>query len=81
MSNLALATSLLVLCGAALTSVGVLRGRKISGFVPPELRRRWRMMITLMLFFLAGYLCLVLILVKRVFIVINLTGNTIVRMF
>jgi hypothetical protein len=81
MSNLALATSLLVLCGAALTSVGVLRGRKISGFVPPELRRLWRMMITLMLFFLAGYLCLVLILVKRVFIVINLTGNTIVRMF
>ncbi len=50
MSNLALATSLLVLCGSVLMSVGVLRGRKIRVFVPPELQRRWRIHIILAYF-------------------------------
>ncbi len=66
MSALALATSGLVLFGAALMFAAILRGRKIQSFVPPELKRRWRMMIVLMLFFLAGYICLVIILVKRI---------------
>ena len=64
MTTLALATSLLVLFGAALMFAAILRGKKIRGFVPPELKRRWRMMVTLMLLFLAGYLCLSIILVK-----------------
>lgn len=66
MSALALVTSGLVLFGAALMFAAILRGRKIQSFVPPELKRRWRMMVVLMLFFLAGYICLVIILVKRI---------------
>src|SRR5208283_318393 len=65
MSLLTLATSLLVLFGAALMLFAILRGRKISALVPPELQSRWRIMISLMLFFLAGYLCLLVVLVKR----------------
>jgi diguanylate cyclase (GGDEF)-like protein/PAS domain S-box-containing protein len=98
MSTLALATSALVLFGTALMFTAILRGRKIQSIVPLELQRRWRMMVALMLFFLAGYICLVIILVKRlplpielitgpvfmggaffVFIVINLTRGTIIR--
>ncbi len=98
MSALTLSTSVLVLCGAVLMFAAILRGRKIQSFVPSELQRRWRMMVVLMLFFLAGYICLVIILVKRiplptelitgpvfmggaffVFIVINLTRGTIIR--
>jgi diguanylate cyclase (GGDEF)-like protein/PAS domain S-box-containing protein len=98
MSTLTIATSLLVLSGAVLMFTAVLKGRKISGYVPPELKPQWRVIVTLMLFFLSGYLCLVFVLIKRlpfsselvtgpvfaagaifVFIVIKLTGDTIIR--
>lgn len=98
MSTLTLATSVLALLGAVLLLIAILRSRKIRSIVPPELQRRWRMMVALMLFFLAGYICLIIILVKHlalpielitgpvfiggacfVFIVINLTRGTIVR--
>ncbi|HWR59266.1 MAG TPA: diguanylate cyclase [Thermodesulfovibrionales bacterium] len=98
MSKMTLITSLLVLFGAALMFTAILQGRKIQGIVPPELKRRWRTMVTLMLFFLVGYICFVLILIGRltlpvelitglvfmggaffVFIVINLTRDTIIR--
>ena len=65
MSALALATSVLVLVGAALMFTAILRGRKIQGIVPSKLQRRWHMIIALMLFFLAGYISLIIILVKR----------------
>ncbi|MFI5294455.1 MAG: hypothetical protein ACHQ0Y_05455, partial [Thermodesulfovibrionales bacterium] len=98
MSTLTLATGVFVLFGAVLLLIAILRSRKIRSIVPPELQRRWRMMVALMLFFLAGYICLIIILVKHlalpielitgpvfmggaffVFIVINLTRGTIVR--
>jgi diguanylate cyclase (GGDEF)-like protein/PAS domain S-box-containing protein len=98
MSPLAFAASFLVLSGAALLFSAIVRSRKIGNLVSPDLRRQWRMMVTLMLFFLAGYLCVIVILVKRltlpvelitspvflggaifVFIVINLTRATIIR--
>ena len=72
MSALALATSVLVLFGAALMFTAILRGRKIPSIVPPELQRRWRMMVALMLFFLVGYICLFIILVKRLTLPIEL---------
>lgn len=75
MTALTAITSLLILLGAALIFTAILRGRKIGGFAPPELRPRWRMMITLMIFFLAGYLCLIFVLVKGlVFPVELITG-------
>ncbi len=64
MSALTLTTSLLVLFGSALMFSAILRGRKIQFFVPPELKRGWRVIFALMLFFLAGYICLATTLVK-----------------
>jgi diguanylate cyclase (GGDEF)-like protein/PAS domain S-box-containing protein len=72
MSNLAIATSFLVLCGCAIMYAAILRGRRIRSLVPPELHRRWRIMVTLMLFFLVGYLCMLFVLVKRLTIPIEL---------
>jgi diguanylate cyclase (GGDEF)-like protein/PAS domain S-box-containing protein len=65
MSALALTNTLLILFGAALMFIAILRGRKIQGFVPPDLKRGWRIIFALMLFFLAGYISLVITLVKR----------------
>lgn len=65
MNPLALATSILVLFGAFFMAAAILQGRKIGGHVPPELQRRWRIMVVFMLFFLAGYLLLVVILTSR----------------
>lgn len=75
MSALALSSGLLVLFGAALLSIAVLRARKIRSFVPPELQRRWRMLVTLMVLFLAGYLCLIGILVGRLTLPIELVAG------
>ena len=65
MSGLALATTLVVLLGAAFMAAAIVRGGKIRGTVPTELRSRWCMMIGLMFFFLIGYLLLVVILIAR----------------
>ena len=45
MSGLALATTLVVLLGAAFMAAAIVRGGKIRGTVPTELRSRWCMMI------------------------------------
>jgi PAS domain S-box-containing protein len=65
MSGIALATTLLVLLGAAFMAAAISRGWKVTGSVPQVLRSRWCMMIGLMIFFLIGYLLLVVILIKR----------------
>jgi hypothetical protein len=76
MSTLEITTSVLVLFGAALMFSAILRGRKIQAFVPPELKRRWRMMAALMLFFLSGYICFIIILLKRLTLPIEvITGS------
>ncbi|MDA8090014.1 MAG: ATP-binding protein [Nitrospiraceae bacterium] len=64
MTILIFATSLLIVSGAALLFFAILRGSKIGGSVPPELIRRWRIMITLMVFSLGGYVLIVFLLVK-----------------
>jgi PAS domain S-box-containing protein len=61
MSGIALFTTLVVLVGAAFMAAAILQGWKVTGSVPQALRSRWRMMISLMLFFLGGYLLLVVI--------------------
>ena len=66
MNTIELVTSILVLAGALFMGAAILQGRKIGGHVPPELQRRWRIMIVLMLFFLAGYISLFVILTSRV---------------
>jgi diguanylate cyclase (GGDEF)-like protein/PAS domain S-box-containing protein len=65
MFTLALATKIFALSGAALMLAAILRSRKIQSIVPPELQRSWRTIVALMLFFLVGYICLIIILVKR----------------
>jgi PAS domain S-box-containing protein len=99
MSDIALLTTLVVLLGAAFMAAAILQGGKIRGSVPQVLKSRWCMMIGLMIFFLIGYLLLVVIFIARlslptemitgpiflggavfVFIVINLTRDTINRM-
>jgi len=71
-SILALSTSFLVLVGAILMFVAILHGRRIDGFVPHEMRVRWRMILVLMLLFLAGYLCLIIVLIKHLALPIEL---------
>ena len=61
----ALLAGLLALCGTVLMLAAILRGGKIGVLVPAGLRTRWRLMITLMAFFLAGYLLFIVALVKR----------------
>jgi len=65
MSTLAIVTSILVLLGSGFLSAAITQGRKIGGGVPSGLRREWGTMVALMLFFLAGYLALVAVLVSR----------------
>ncbi len=75
MTDLALITGLFVLFGAALMFAAILKGGKIGGSVPLELRRRWRTIITMMVFFLAGYISSFVVLVKRsVFPIELITG-------
>jgi two-component system cell cycle sensor histidine kinase/response regulator CckA len=65
MSGIVLATTLVVLLGAAFMAAAIFRGRKITGSVPSALQGRWRWMIGLMLFFLFGYVFLVVILLAH----------------
>jgi diguanylate cyclase (GGDEF)-like protein/PAS domain S-box-containing protein len=46
-------------------SMAILRGREIWSIVPPELERKWRLLLALMFFFLSGYIGLIVIIVKR----------------
>lgn len=56
MDNIAVISSLLVLLGAIFMIAAITQGRKIRAEVPAELQRKWRIIITFMLFFLTGYL-------------------------
>lgn len=55
----------LVLVGALFVAAAILLGLRMRGHVPPELHRRWRLMVAFMLFFLAGYIALIVILASR----------------
>lgn len=63
---LVILSCLLLLTGAALILAGAVRGRKITAFIPREIRRQWNIMLGLMLLFLAGYVATGFILVKRI---------------
>ncbi|OGW45912.1 MAG: hypothetical protein A2078_16310 [Nitrospirae bacterium GWC2_57_9] len=65
MSPLSLTTVFLVLFGALFLAAAIIQGRKIKDSVPSELQTRWLVMVSLMFFFLAGYLFLIIILVTR----------------
>jgi PAS domain S-box-containing protein len=65
-NTIELVTSILVLTGALFMGAAILRGRKIGRHVPPALQQRWRVMVVLMLFFLAGYLSLIVVLTSSV---------------
>ncbi len=76
MPILSLITIFLVLLGALFMSAAILRGRMIYASVPPELLRRWRVLVMFMLCFLAGYVFLILILAEQVAFPIELlTGG------
>jgi two-component system cell cycle sensor histidine kinase/response regulator CckA len=64
-SGLVLTTTLVLLLGTAFMVAAIYRGGKITGNVPSPLRGRWRWMTGLMLFFLFGYLFLVVILIAH----------------
>lgn len=65
-------TIVLILFGALLSFMAILRGRKISGSVPPELGRWWRIMTTLMVLSLAGYVLIIFFLLKRLVLPLEL---------
>ncbi len=65
MQTIALVTSLLVLCGAVFMVFAIMLGQQTKGQVPTELQRRWRILIVLMFFFLAGYLLFAAILLSN----------------
>jgi signal transduction histidine kinase len=56
MDKIAVISSILVLMGALFMAAAIAQGRKIRAEVPADLQRKWRIIITFMLFFLAGYL-------------------------
>src|SRR5574337_75613 len=58
-------TAFLVLIGALFMAAAILLSQKMRGHVPPKLQRRWRIMVGFMLFFLAGYMVLIVILSSR----------------
>ncbi|MDA8174218.1 MAG: ATP-binding protein [Nitrospiraceae bacterium] len=64
MTTSSLIAILLVAAGSAVMSFAVARGSKVGGFVPAELKRRWRAIIGLMLFFLAGYFGIIAVIMK-----------------
>ncbi len=66
MTTSSLIAILLLVLGAAVMSFAVARGRKVGGLVPAELKRRWRAIIGLMFFFLAGYFGLIAVMMKWV---------------
>jgi PAS domain S-box-containing protein len=59
-------TSLLVLTGSLFMAAAIILGQKTKRHIPHELKLRWRLMITLMYFFLAGYLSFLIILVNHI---------------
>jgi signal transduction histidine kinase len=75
MRTLSYATSLLVFTGALFMLAAIVLGEKTRVHIPDELRRRWRLMISLMYFFLAGYLVFVAILVNRPTVPIELVAG------
>jgi PAS domain S-box-containing protein len=98
MNIIEIVTGLMVLCGALFLSIAIILGEKTKGHIPREVQRRWRIMLSLMVFFLLGYLIFAALLVSRlrfpselvtgpvflggavfVYIVINLTRDTITR--
>lgn len=52
----------LILSGTVLLAIAVNLGRKARHAVPEELHRRWNIMLLLMMFFLVGYVTIVIIL-------------------
>jgi len=58
-------TSFIVLLGALFMAAAILQSSKLRDHIPRELRRRWRSMVILMLFFLVGYMALIVILTSR----------------
>jgi signal transduction histidine kinase len=55
MENLAVISSSLVLLGAVFMTAAIIHARKIRTRVPAELQRQWLVVISFMIFFLAGY--------------------------
>jgi len=78
MPSLSLAAVLLVLIGAALMATAISSGRRIRNFIPPELQSRWRLIIGLMVFSLAGYLCLLVTMVGWVTLPVGLIAGPMV---
>ena len=66
MNPVVLISSILVGLGALFMMAAIIQGERAMRTVPGELRQRWRIMITLMLFFLTGYTLFVVILVSGV---------------
>jgi PAS domain S-box-containing protein len=66
MNPVVLISSVLVGLGALFMMAAVIQGERATRTVPGELKQRWRIMIALMLFFLAGYTLFVVILVSGV---------------
>ncbi len=75
MQTLSHVASLLVFAGALFMFAAIVLGEKTRVHIPDELRRRWRLMIALMYFFLAGYLVFVAILVSRPTVPIELVAG------
>lgn len=72
-----LIAGLLALCGAAFLTAAIVRGRRTAADIPRELSRRWRLMTGLMVFFLAGYLFFVAIIVRGVHMAEEIVTGTV----
>jgi PAS domain S-box-containing protein len=55
-------TIALILAGTLLLAIAVYLGNKVRQIMPEALHRRWNLLITLIVFFLAGYVTIVIIL-------------------
>ena len=62
MNIVSMITVILILAGTLLLAVAVYLGNKARHAVPEELHKRWNVMIILMMFFLVGYVTIVIIL-------------------
>lgn len=63
---ISLISGIMVIAGAVFMLAAIIHGKKLKPDVPDALVNKWRVMIVLMLFFLAGYLTFVAILISRV---------------
>lgn len=62
MNTIVVISSSLMLVGAVFMAAAIIHGRKIRTDVPAELQRKWRTLISFMIFFLAGYVLFAVVL-------------------